>query len=314
MDDTSNKQFKYYVYKTTNIINNKFYIGVHRSKDIENDIYIGSGRNLKSAVKKYGRENFIREILFEFDNSEDAFKKESEIVTEDFLKEYNGVIYNMSPGGYGGRIYIQPPWLGKKHTEESKQKISESNKGKIISAEAREKESISQKKRLANMDKDKKIEMYRKIAEAGVGRPVSEETRKKLSIINKGKVITQETRNKISDAKKGKPNPRLAEINRDPEKIRKTVEKTKGKYKGKNSSNFKGYWVTPFGRFESIECAADGSFCSKSIIFGRCLKRQNEVITCNHILRSKNLNINDVGKTWKESGWGFDPIDKKDGI
>ena len=68
--------FKYYVYKTTNIENQKIYIGVHKSKDIENDSYIGSGYILKKSITKYGKESFKRELLFEFDTPEEAFAKE----------------------------------------------------------------------------------------------------------------------------------------------------------------------------------------------------------------------------------------------
>lgn len=45
----------YYLYKTTNLINHKYYIGVHYSEDIDNDDYLGSGKHLKSAIKKYGK-------------------------------------------------------------------------------------------------------------------------------------------------------------------------------------------------------------------------------------------------------------------
>ena len=54
--------FQYYmVYKTTNLVNNKYYIGVHATNDL-NDGYFGSGKNLKQAIKKYGKEHFKRDI------------------------------------------------------------------------------------------------------------------------------------------------------------------------------------------------------------------------------------------------------------
>ena len=60
---------KYIVYETTNLINGKYYIGVHR-KNGKN--YLGSGKILIYAIKKYGRDNFMREILRKFDNKKDA--------------------------------------------------------------------------------------------------------------------------------------------------------------------------------------------------------------------------------------------------
>ena len=93
----------YTVYKTTNQVNGKFYIGTHKTVDL-NDDYIGSGKYLKHAIEKHGIENFKKEILFVFDNAEEMFAKEAEIVTVDFLTEEN--TYNLKVGGFGGFDYI----------------------------------------------------------------------------------------------------------------------------------------------------------------------------------------------------------------
>lgn len=93
----------YTIYKTTNKINGKIYIGKHQTKDL-NDAYLGSGKILTSAVEKYGMENFDKELLFVFDNESDMNAKEAELVTEDFVKE--GTNYNLCPGGKGGFGYI----------------------------------------------------------------------------------------------------------------------------------------------------------------------------------------------------------------
>ena len=84
------------VYKTTNLVNNKIYVGIHSTNDL-NDGYLGSGSKFLEAVKKYGKINFKREILFVCTDREEAAKKESEIVTSDFILRED--TYNKILGG-----------------------------------------------------------------------------------------------------------------------------------------------------------------------------------------------------------------------
>jgi len=86
----------HYFYKITNNINGHFYYGVHNTNNLD-DGYMGSGLKLQEAYKKYGIENFTKEILKFFDTSEDAFKYESEIVTIDLIKSKK--CYNIQLGG-----------------------------------------------------------------------------------------------------------------------------------------------------------------------------------------------------------------------
>jgi hypothetical protein len=87
----------YYIYKTTNLINNKIYIGFHKSDDIKNDNYMGSGVLISKAIKKYGTNNFKREILFSFENMDKALQKEAELVNEEFANRED--TYNVKTGG-----------------------------------------------------------------------------------------------------------------------------------------------------------------------------------------------------------------------
>ena len=89
----------YTIYKTTNLINNKIYIGQHQTNNL-NDNYLGSGTLLLFAIKKYGKENFSKEILYNFDNFKDMNDKETELVTSDFIKNQNN--YNIILGGISG--------------------------------------------------------------------------------------------------------------------------------------------------------------------------------------------------------------------
>ena len=162
---------KYTIYKTTNTVNNKIYIGKHQTENI-NDSYLGSGVSLEIAVKKYGKESFVKEILYVFDNEEEMNSKEKELVTEEFIKRKDN--YNKSLGGEGGSNF-----KGKKHTDETKQKLSEIAKKRIYSEETRNKISEGNRKRV-----------------------ISEETKLKLSEKAKLRFWDEESRKKHSDLMK----------------------------------------------------------------------------------------------------------------
>lgn len=90
---------KHFIYKTTNLINGHYYVGKHSSLDIENDNYLGSGKHLINAIKKYGKSNFKRQILYEYQNQNQAWERESDIVTKDFISKMD--TYNSTLGGRG---------------------------------------------------------------------------------------------------------------------------------------------------------------------------------------------------------------------
>lgn len=162
----------YTIYKTTNLLNGKYYIGKHQTKDLE-DGYMGSGNLLKRAIKKYGKENFKTEILEVYDQEWKMNLAERILVVPDPTN------YNLCPGGQGGFGWINSwikdhpdytkwrklgyklspnmnregqkmgplsiktrnkiskilkgypgKWLGKSHTDETKQKMSKSHQGK----------------------------------------------------------------------------------------------------------------------------------------------------------------------------------------
>lgn len=100
------------VYKITNKLNGHYYIGVHSTLNIE-DGYMGSGNLIRRAIKKYGIENFSKEILFLFDNRKDAFYKEMELVDSTTLAD--GMCYNLS---FGGGWPIRKPVYSLKEDQE----------------------------------------------------------------------------------------------------------------------------------------------------------------------------------------------------
>ena len=96
----------YIVYKTTNTVNNMYYIGVHITENID-DGYIGSGANILKAIKVFGKENFKREILHIYTSEEHndnkakklMYDKERELVTEKQIND--SMCYNRILGGCG---------------------------------------------------------------------------------------------------------------------------------------------------------------------------------------------------------------------
>src|ERR1700693_3452045 len=92
---------KHYVYMIINMINEKFYIGKHSSKNPENDGYYGSGVAIKNAVKKHGKENFDKLILSFHTTSDEAYAEEARLVTAEYLLKYKGITYNRELGGKG---------------------------------------------------------------------------------------------------------------------------------------------------------------------------------------------------------------------
>lgn len=89
----------YLVYKVTNTINGKYYIGAHKTKNV-NDNYFGSGKIISEAIEKYGKESFVKEILFYASSEEEMFLKEKEIITKDVVDD--PLSYNLTLGGLGG--------------------------------------------------------------------------------------------------------------------------------------------------------------------------------------------------------------------
>ncbi len=115
----------YTIYKTTNLINHKYYLGKHQTKDL-NDGYLGSGKLLKRAITKYGRDNFHKEVLHICNTEKQMDILEKILVVPDV--ELN---YNICAGGKGGFSYINEIGANKKTSFDS-EKGKKANK-KLIS-------------------------------------------------------------------------------------------------------------------------------------------------------------------------------------
>ena len=94
------KQKKYhFIYKTTNLINSKYYVGMHSTDNLE-DSYVGSGKKLRYYITKYGLENHKFEILESLSSREELKKREAEVVNEELLND--PLCMNLKFGGEGG--------------------------------------------------------------------------------------------------------------------------------------------------------------------------------------------------------------------
>lgn len=165
-----------FVYRTDNLINGKVYVGIHTCG---RGSYLGSGVYLNLAIEKYGRKNFRRTVIDEFDSLDVGLEKERYWITKLNSKWPTG--YNLNDGGGGNFNPTQEvrekisaalsgrpsAFKGRKHTEEAKRKIGLANK---------------------NIPHP----------------PRSEETKERLRIFNTGKTLSEEHKKKISLANMGK--------------------------------------------------------------------------------------------------------------
>lgn len=223
-----------YIYKTTNLINGKSYIGQHKSKIFESTKYIGSGKFLNQAFKKYGKENFKCELLEWCENKDELNEKEKY-----WIKQYNAVensnFYNIAPGGETScfnylpedelveirkKMRIKPKKFkhsyyflkygskskGKKKTSLHSLNISKSlkkswgNKNK----EELEKININRSKAWQSKTPEERHQIALKRSKNLIGKKLSQETKEKISKSNKGK-----PKPKSGDARRGVPKPEV---------------------------------------------------------------------------------------------------------
>jgi len=198
----------YYLYEVTNLVNGKTYIGQHITDDLE-DGYLGSGKALKAAIKKYGRDKFKKEILL-FANGPTSLNFLERCMVPLWWAELPTNYNLVEGGGNGARM-----------TAEARKKISIGRKGKKFGPmpEAQrlamsERMRGKQPDHLAKLIKENHPRLGKKhtpearakmaASQTGLKRPKSKEHRRKISEFLKGRVISEETRKKIGEANRGK--------------------------------------------------------------------------------------------------------------
>lgn len=170
------------VYKTVNQVNQKFYIGVHKTENPRDD-YLGSGVLILRAIAKYGKVNFQKEILFSFPTSSEAFQKEEELVA---LETQNPNCYNMRKGGEGGFDFIN-------RSGKSGQKLGARRAGAKL-----------QEWYAGNPEAQR--------ARSARARQLCTLNRKRGLVIKKGDSLSEEIKQKLHDSLSGKRNPAFGHI------------------------------------------------------------------------------------------------------
>lgn len=161
-----------YIYKTTNLINNKIYVGQHTATEFDK-YYKGSGVMLTRAFKKYGKENFSC-VLLEAVESKEALDTREAYWIDKLNSRDSDIGYNITAGGEGT--------VGYKHTEEAKKKMSVAKKDKPLTE--------AHKKAIGLRSK---------------GHTLSDETKEKLREANLGRKHTDETKQKMHEAHQRNP-------------------------------------------------------------------------------------------------------------
>lgn len=123
------RTYKHYIiYKVTNLVNGKIYIGKHRTDHLDDD-YFGSGDRLRLAIDKYGLENFVFHLEIDLKNAEEMDLLEELVVNKDFLARDD--VYNLSRGGKNPCMYGKDnPFFGKTHSDKFKKEQSARSKGR----------------------------------------------------------------------------------------------------------------------------------------------------------------------------------------
>ena len=165
------KKTIHYLYKTTCIITNKYYVGIHSTIKLE-DGYLGSGKRLRCSLRKHGPENHVKEILEFFNTREELLLKEKEIVNIDLLKDK--LCLNLQPGGGGG-------FVNKEHAKKAQ---NAANKAFVLKCKNNPEFKAIIVERLNN-NRKKAIESKNNLGKRPLGIKHTEESKKKIGQANK---------------------------------------------------------------------------------------------------------------------------------
>jgi group I intron endonuclease len=210
----------YKVYLITNIENKKQYVGITKfSLEERFTQHIKRGFILTEAIQKYGQQKFSIELVEEVESAERAYELEQYYIKKYDTKVPNG--YNLTDGGDG--IF---GWeASEEYRQECSERVKQLHKEKKVGMYGK-KHSEETRKKMSDSSKGKSKPWL-------VGREVSEGTREKIRQLNLGKILSEETRKKISENHyniSGENNPMYGKKH-SPETIEKMREKAKNRSK-----------------------------------------------------------------------------------
>ena len=228
------------VYKITNILNNKIYIGQDKN---HNPNYFGSGDLIKRAIKKYGKENFKKEILTICNNMNELNEMERYYINE-YKSTNRNIGYNISVGGTDGVM------LNRQHSDETKMKMRLSALNRFPSEETKEKMSRSHMGKHRSEETKNKIRTSHKLLKHS---PLSEDTKRKIRDAKKGKFASKETKEKMRLSHMGEKNHFYGKNHSDEYLLRKR----KPIIQLDINDNFINEWssITEAANYLKIECS-----------------------------------------------------------
>jgi group I intron endonuclease len=201
-----NSQIYGVIYKTYSDITGDTYIGQSTRSGTDLDYYLGSGKHLKRAIAKYGRDNFYKEIVCYCYTSEQLDRMERLYIAL-LRPEYNIALGGNTAGKHSEETKGKLREITKSHwTDKRKSEQSIRTKGRKASPETREKQRISHLGNKNHLGCKNSPEIIKKMSEAQkiadhshmLGRKLSEDHKSKLSIAHTGKLASEETKHKNS--------------------------------------------------------------------------------------------------------------------
>jgi hypothetical protein len=313
----------YIIYKTTNSVNGKIYIGMHKQETDEFDGYLGSGLLLKKAMSKYGRDVFTRETLAVCETKEVAAITEKALI-EQYDSRNPDIGYNITEGGIGGDVTATHPNREEILEKKRQYVLSQMAAGKWINPLDRHPETRlhhkilmqqlakthperwnhvrgpetedEKRRRLATFAANKQAGLHQD--EAITSANISAAQKKRFAEHPethgmKGRKHTEESRRKLSQTRKE----RLAAGIIQPPKPNTDL------ISGKNNYQFKGWYITPWGTFPTIRdaCRDQHAGITDMTTFRKIYSNLDIKASARCVNKFNGVK----GNTWRDLGFNF---------
>lgn len=221
MYENENNEAYGYIYKTTNLINKKIYVGQHKSKKFDCR-YFGSGRLLRTALQEFGEENFLV-VFIEWQDTRQKLCEREKYWIKKLCSQNPNIGYNLTKGGYGGDTFSVRPI---EEQNETRRHLSCSKQGRTQTKDWIDKRKMfGDKNPMFGKRWSEEMKQYFREKSSGInnpmygkhiyGRKLSEEAKEKIRISklgdknpNYGKKHSQEEIERLRILSNGENNPR----------------------------------------------------------------------------------------------------------